>query len=225
MYRITDNIYGQDYTENIMPGVRFPVRTTFLELEGGGVLVISPGPLDGAEVRGYLGGFGQVLCMAPNAFHHRHLAAFHAQFPHVPIHGPEGVKKKAPGVASALLPPEALQPLVGDQVRLFPIAGIPKMEETVLYCARTQTLVVTDLLFHMRAPMPLGRRLVLGMGGAYNRIAQSRLVRGLIKDRAAYLQSVRPLAGLEIRRIIVAHGDIIEGEVGVRQALVAIGAV
>ncbi len=54
------------------------------------------------------------------------------------------------------------------------------------------------------------RCLLKGVSRAYGRVAQSRLIRTLTKDRAAAAQSVREILAWPIERLVVAHGSVVE---------------
>ncbi|HEY0369499.1 MAG TPA: hypothetical protein VGC85_07875, partial [Chthoniobacterales bacterium] len=43
-----------------------------------------------------------------------------------------------------------------------------------------------------------------------NGIGMSFFFRFMIKDRAAFIESVRPILSLDFDRIVVGHGDVIE---------------
>ena len=224
MKKIDANLYVYEYTSKIMPGVDFPVRCTAIELENKEVLLISPGPFDQETIRGFMAGYSSVYCAAPNSQHHRHLRRFKELVPEAGLYGPPALIKKQPRLSGKMLGLEQLEPSLKGQVQMFPIAGNPFLDETVFYDVKSRSLIVTDLLFNMREPMPLGRKLVLGMVGAKDKIAQSRLVRKTTGDREAYDRSIRPIGKLDIQRIIVGHGNLIEEAAEVKTALEAIGA-
>ncbi|MFC1747743.1 hypothetical protein ACFL2V_02950 [Pseudomonadota bacterium] len=222
---MTENIFTYEYAANIMPGVSFPVRSTFLELDNNELMVVSPGPFESKIIQAFLAKYNTVYCVAPNAFHHKHLKSFNTIFPDVDIYGPASLTKKQPWLSGKLLSLELLQEKLKNKVSFFPIQGNATLDETVFYCRRSKSLVVTDLFFNMHDPMPLGRKWILSLVGARNKIAQSKLVKKSTSDVEAYAQSVKILGELDCQRIIVGHGNVVEKAVDIKRALEAIGAV
>lgn len=224
MNKVAENISTYEYTTKIMPGVSFPVWSTFVELMNNELMIISPGPFEQSMIEETINQYSHVYCVAPNAFHHKYLEGFNALFPGIDMYGPSSLAKKQPWLTDKLLRLEALAEQLKDQVLLFPIQGNSILDETVFYCCRSKSLIVTDLIFNMRDPMPLGRKCMLKLVGAHNKIAQSKMVKNTTKDEEAYVNSVKPLGELDCQRIIVGHGDLIEGN-DIKEALTAMGAV
>jgi len=224
MDKIAENIFTYDYTTKIMPGVRFPVRSTFIALDNNALMVISPGPFEPEMIQNIITKYHTVHCVAPNAFHHRYLEHFRDLFPNIDFYGPSSLSKKQPWLSGHLLGFDALREILRDQVLVIPILGNATLDETVFYCQQSKSLVVTDLCFNMRNPMPLGRRCLLSLVGARNKMAQSKLVKATIKDAAAFTRSINILSELDCRRIIAGHGEIIEGAAEISKAFRLMGA-
>jgi len=208
-----------------MPGVHFPVNSSFIELENNTLMVISPGPFRQKKIQEIITKYSTVYCVAPNAFHHKHLKSFNDIFPEIDIYGPSALTGKQPWLSEKILKLDSLAEKLKGQVLLFPILGNSLLDETVFYCHQSKSLIVTDLFFNMRNPMPLGRKWILSLVGAKNKIAQSKLIKKSITDKEAYIHSVKPLGKLDCQRIIVGHGQIVEGAAGIKRALEVIGAV
>ncbi len=225
MKKVAENIFTYEYSAKIMPGVHFPVTSSFLELDNNELMIISPGPFEQKMIQEIVAKYSMVYCVAPNAFHHLNLKSFNDLFPNIDIYGPESITKKQPWLSEKLLSLDSLKDKLIDQISFFPILGNSILDETVFYCRRSKSLIVTDLFFNMRNPMPLGRKCILSLVGAKNKIAQSKLIKSSTKDKEAYLRSVKPLSELDCKQIIVAHGHNIEGAAEIKKAFEAIGAV
>lgn len=91
------------------------------------------------------------------------------------------------------------------------IAGAPKVAESVFLHRRSRTLICTDLLFNIHTSKTWLMPWVLRMVGAWQRPAQSRLWRRLTVDRPAAAAACRQLLTWDFDRVIMAHGDILEG--------------
>jgi len=208
-----------------MPGVHFPVSSSFIESENNKLMVISPGPFEQKMIQETIAKYSTVYCVAPNAFHYKHLKSFNVLFPKIDIYGPSALTKKQPWLSDKILSLDLLNEKLKDQVLFFPILGNSLLDETVFYCRQSKSLIVTDLFFNMKNPMPLGRKWILSLVGARNKIAQSKLVKSSTKDKEAYVRSVKPLSELDCQRIIVGHGHIVEGAAEIKKALEVIGAI
>ncbi len=225
MKQIAETIFINEYSAKIMPGVHFPVNTSFIELEKNELAVISPGPFEQKMIQEIISKYSTVYCIAPNALHHKHLKNFNNIFPEINIYGPSTLTKKQPWLSGKILSLDLLAEKLKNQVSFFPILGNPLLDETVFYCHQSKSLIITDLFFNMRDPMPLGRKCILGLVGARNKIAQSKLVKKSIKNKEAYAHSVKPLGKLDCERIIVGHGHIVERTIEIKKALEVIGAI
>jgi hypothetical protein len=100
----------------------------------------------------------------------------------------------------------------------LPIAGAPKISETVLFHARSRTLIVADLVFNIETPPSWPTALLLTMTGARGRLAQSRIWSLATADRAAARASCRRLFAWDFDRLAVAHGNVIPS--GAKERLV-----
>jgi hypothetical protein len=198
-------------TEQRLPGgARLPVRMTVLAGSGGasaGVVLVSPIPVDDA-LAAAIDALGPVRAIvAPNLYHHLHLGPAKARWPGARLFGPPGLAVKRKDLAfDAVLGEVAIDPVI----EALPVEGAASLSEWVLYHRPSRTLVVTDLVFHVRRAPNVGAWLVLVVvSGAYGRLAQSRLWRLATKDRAAAARSVREILARDFDRLVVAHGDVV----------------
>ncbi len=225
MKKIAENICTYEYLTKIMFGVHFPVSSSFIELENNTLMVISPGPFERNMIQEIIDKYNTIYCVAPNVLHYKHLKSFNNFFPKIDIYGPFALTKKQPWLSGKILSLDTLNEKLKGQVLFFPILGNSFLDETVFYCSQSKSLIVTDLFFNMKEPMPLGRKWILSLVGARNKIAQSKLVKNSTKDKEAYFRSVKPLKELDCQRIIVGHGEIVEGATEIKKALEVIGAI
>ncbi len=189
------------------PGVKMETRTTVIRKPGGGLLVHSPialGPW--ADEVDTLGEVEDLV--APNLFHHLFLSAARARWSGARAFGPTGLEQKNPAVG-------ALEPLGppgdwNDCFRLFEVAGMPNFREWVLLHTPSRTLIPTDLIFNEPVPLSFTSGLFFRLFGTYGKLSVSRLFLSMVKDKAAFAASLVPLVELEVDRVIMAHGKILE---------------
>ncbi len=219
MYTIAENVYGYDYKARLMLGVYFPVRSTLIELSNNELLAISPGPLEIDVLNELNNRYQTIHCIAPNLFHHLHLQHITNTLPTANIFGPSALIQKQPWLKDRLQNINQLATSLQTGLIFIPVNGCSFLSETLVYHPSSKTLVITDLLFNMRKPQAITTRCLLTMVGAYNKTAQSRLIRKSITDPQAYKNSLSSLTNLRIDRIVPAHGDIITGKAQVEHAL------
>lgn len=206
--------YAQGYPRRFV----VPARMTVLPLGERRLALVSPIPIDDA-LAARLRELGEVeLLIAPNLLHHLYLAAAASRYPNARVLAPPGLAAKRPGLRIDVpLAGPLPQALVGS-VDVVRIEGAPSIDEFVLFHRATRTLVVTDLVFNMVRPRGLLPNLVLALMGVRGKLASSRAVRFLVRDRAAAAASVQRVLALDIETLVVAHGDIVREDARARLA-------
>jgi hypothetical protein len=206
-----------DYPQALPMGFRFPARMSVLPLASGTLALVSPIPIDDALAR-ELASLGEVrFLIAPSLLHHLYLGAASERYPNARVLAPPGLRAKRPelgidGTLDAALPDE-----LAGSVDVVQIAGAPAFGEYVFCHRPSRTLVVTDLVFNLR-PDGLFAHLVLFMVGCHGKLAQSRVWRFGIKERAAACESVRAVLALPFDTLVMAHGEIVRVDARARLA-------
>jgi hypothetical protein len=209
--QLDDDLWSYDSSVRI-PGAELPARMTVVRLHDGepSLWLHSPLALDDAafEALAALGEVGHIV--APNCFHHLFVGPALERFPNAKLHAPAGLRSKRPDLRiDADLRPGA-EPWPAFEI--VEIAGVPALSEFVFLHRPSATLILTDLAFNIHEAKGLLTPLVLRMVGAWRRFMQSKLWRRYTKDRAAAAAAVNAVLELEFRRIIPAHGEVIEAD-------------
>ncbi|HLT39253.1 MAG TPA: DUF4336 domain-containing protein [Enhygromyxa sp.] len=205
--RLDDNLWCSDSSVRLPGGVHMPARMTVVRLDDG-LWLHSPLPFDDATTNAVreLGEVAHIV--APNCFHHLHVAAAAERFPDASIHAPRGLRAKRPDLRiDADLQSGAERWPAMDVIE---IDGAPELDEFVFFHRPSGSLIVTDLVFNIHEARGLMLPLVLRMVGAWRRLNQSRIWRRYTKDRSAAAAAVQLVLDHEIRRVIPAHGDVLE---------------
>jgi len=155
---------------------------------------------DLAEIKswGEVGWLLEATCM-----HDTFASAVRGQFPGVPYGLPVGF----PLAASAMEPTWRLPKLPSewaDILEAFPIRGIPRLNECALRHRPSKTLLLGDLIFNLpleRSPFML--RLISGLKSFPG---TSRLLKFMVKDRAALAKSVEAMLASDFDRVVMSHG-------------------
>ena len=74
----------------------------------------------------------------------------------------------------------------------------------------SKSLLVTDLIFNIHEWKTWITSVVLWVMGARRKVAQSRMLRSLTKDRAAAASSCRKVLSWDFDRVVMAHGTVLE---------------
>ncbi len=203
----------------MMPGFYFPIRMTVARAPAGGISLISPVAIDDALAQ-RLSELGPVeRLIAPNVFHHVHLASAAARYATAQVLGPRALQAKKPEVRFS----EAL--VSGARrdwgLELVELKGAPWMNEHALLHTQSRTLIVTDLVFNMGPNEVRGALTpwVLRMVGAWDKLGTSRLLKRNVADRSQFASSLDTLLDLDFDNLVMAHGALIRG--GARERLAA----
>src|SRR5882724_11155074 len=199
-----------DLPQLLPGGFHFPSRMTVLPLTGRALALVSPIPVN-QDIAGKVAAMGEVaFLIAPNLLHHLYLADALAFWPRASVLAPGALRKKRPDLRIDRALDEGLPAAFAGSVRALRIDGGPKVDEFVFFHEGTRTLVVSDLVFNVTKPRGLVANVALRVVGCHGRLAQSRMWRFLVRDRAAAAASVRALLATHPESLIMAHGDVIE---------------
>ena len=191
------------------PGIIFPCRMVIAR-QGDALWLHSPVDLT-LDAMAQIEALGQVRWLvAPNTMHHLFMAQAQQRWPGAQVWGPQALHAKRPDLRWDW-PLERAQDEAPWAATLapIPILGAPAISEWAFWHQATRSLLVTDLCFHLsQAPGALTPWLLRAVG-VWGALAQSRLWRGLIKDRAAAAASAERLLALKPERLIMAHGQIL----------------
>lgn len=204
---VPDRLWHAQQTLHFGP-VALATRMTMVRLADGGLWIHSPVDMT-AELRHALSQLGPVrFVVAPNRSHHLFFSACLAAFPEAQGWIAPGLRAKRPDL-STCRELGADQPWADELVPHF-IAGLPLINETAWFHRATGTLILMDLLFCIGPHPAWLARTAARLLGVYGRLAMSATMKFAVRDRKALAASVAPLLELPVRRIVVAHDQVIE---------------
>jgi uncharacterized protein DUF4336 len=190
-------------------GVELPIRMVVARLPDGSLVLVSPIPMDDA-LAAEVAALGPVrYLVGPNLLHHLSLGPARERFPDATLYGAPGLAAKRSDLAFDGAIADAPW---GDALGAHLVAGAPRINEVVLHHAASSTLIATDLLFNIRTPANRRTAVVLAIAGTRGRLAKSREWMFLVKDRAAFRQSLDRILALPFERVVMAHGDVVESD-------------
>ena len=191
-------------------GVRLRARTSVIRLDDGRLLVHSPAPPSDGLVK-QMADLGEVSWLVvPNCFHHLGTPAAAAAFPDAKILGPRSAAAKNPNlrIDVDIHEPEFTEAV--SEFALFPLDGVPFLDETLLYHRPTETLFGADVVLRADENDHWSWRFAARITGCFHRVRVPPDVKKKVADKAAASRSLQALQALPIKRLIVAHGDVIE---------------
>lgn len=201
-------------------GVKLRARSTVVRLSNGALLLHSP-PVPTEELLAQWKTLGEVRYIAvPNCFHHLGVPAAAALFPNAKVIGP----------ASAIAHNNKLSlhfswrdPWFAQQVaelEVHPLEGFSFLDETLLFHRKSGSLIGADIVMSATEQDHFSWRWVARITGGYKTVRVPPDVRLKAKANPALASSIRRLAALPSKRLMVAHTDPIEHEPG-KQLLAA----
>lgn len=191
-------------------GWRLGTRMTVVRLGDGSLFLHSPVELD-ADTRADLDELGPVrFVVAPNRLHHFYVAPYREVFPQAELWAAPGLPEKKPSIpfdhVLGAEPPDGWSADV-DQVL---VSGIPHVNEVVFLHRKTRTLLLTDLAMNFVEAGSSLTKLVLRLMGLHRGFATSRLMRSLVRDRAALRSSFDRILTWDFERVTVTHGVVLQ---------------
>jgi len=182
------------------------MRMVVVHLPSGGLWLYSPNGLSNE-----LDSIGIVEhIVAPNCFHHFFLKDIKQRYSKAKLWGaPGGLLEKRKNIAfDEELSDEAFD--WSESLESIHIQGIPKSNEVVFYHKSTNTLICADFIFNIQneghAPTKDNLKIIW-------RLEKSRSKSWLeIHDKRPVISKIiiRKVLAWDIKRIIMAHGDIID---------------
>lgn len=190
-------------------GVYMPVAATVVRLVDRSLAIYSPVAFSPPQLAA-IDALGEVAhVLAPNLLHHLAVAPALARWPRATFHAPAGLAAKRPDLPRARPLEDARERAFDGALELAPIAGAPKLAETVAFDPRSGTLACADLVFHVTRPHNLRTRALLAMMGVGGRnLMQSRLWRLLVRDRPATRAALARVLAWPIARVAPSHGAV-----------------
>ncbi len=208
LINLAENLWVVEYDFFNM-GIHFPGRMTVIRLQNDGLWLHSPVPVDDAlaEELAELGPVEHLV--AANIFHHMHLPTATERYPEAKLWGAAGLDKKRKNLNFDHILGTGPAPSWSDEIEVISFAGIRVFNETVFIHRSTKSLIVTDLLMNVHESRGLMSKVIYWLEGAYGQLAVPRVVRLMVKDRAATSAAASQVIAATPERLIMTHGEVI----------------
>ncbi|MBL1259544.1 MAG: DUF4336 domain-containing protein [Thiotrichaceae bacterium] len=185
-------------------GVPLGLRMTIVRLRNQQLLIHSMIPCN-EETYTAIDTLGEVrYLISPNLEHTRFIQEWQQHYPKSALYAPTDqclTKHALAGRTNNLLP------FQHNEIQCIAVNGMPRLQEFVFFHAESQTLILTDLAFNLGGTMSLWGKIFLHLNAAYKRFTPTRILKSLIKDRAAFNDSIQAISKWDFTKIIIAHGS------------------
>ncbi|MSU48341.1 MAG: DUF4336 domain-containing protein [Opitutus sp.] len=203
---VADDLWELNAPMTIL-GMAIGHRMTVARLADGSLWLHSP-VAHAASLATELQRLGRVAhIVAPNAMHDTYLEGWFAAHPQARFHGARGFSKFRPDLKFTDTLGGTADPTWAAVFAQHVVGGMPQLNEVVFLHRASRTLIVTDLVFNLGPEMPFLSRVLLKLNDCYCKFGPSRLLRSVVKDRAALRASLDEVLAWDFDAIIVSHGD------------------
>jgi Domain of unknown function (DUF4336) len=200
-------------------GLWLGTRMTVVRLPGGTLWlhsVVAVDDLRADEIQA-LGPVRHIVL--PNLYHHVYVSDAIQRWPAARVHAPAAMRKKRPDLridAELSETPDA--EWCGELLPVHIDGSV--MDETVFVHRPSRSLVCADLIENFDSSPHLATRLYLKAAGLQHRVAFSRLLRPVYRDRRAARRSLERLLAIDFDRVVLTHGRVLDrgGPAAVREA-------
>lgn len=191
-------------------GMPLGIRMTVVRRPDGRLILHSPIAIDD-PLAAELARLGPVAdLLAPSRLHHTFIGAAKQRWPSATLWGAPGLPDKRRDLEFDAILGDDTPAALADTLETRLFAGAAHVSEILCLHPRSRTLIVTDLVFNIQRTDSRVSELYLRASGAWQTLAQTPLVRALIRDRAAARRSLDRVLAWDFDRLIMSHGDIVE---------------
>jgi hypothetical protein len=207
MQPLAPNLWTQHYPFSMLGGQQGRV-CTLIRLDSGRLIIHSTAPFTPFEVAA-IGEIGTPGWLVDSMRQHDTFSRQgRAAFPDLPYLVPEGFAHADELQAQPLLPPP---PEWSPEVEVLLLDGMPAAREHVFFHAPSRTIIVADLVFNFGPSTGWTSFFRRTLMGVKEQPDAARLYPLLVKDRAAYEQSIQKLFAWDFDNIITGHHQPVLG--------------
>ena len=195
MQQLATNIWTHEDITYLENGRELPLRLTAVRLANKKLWIHAPTPLSNAlktEIND-IGDVGYLFC--GNNLHNMFFMDWVYAYPQAEAWVTPGIPKKLSSLDNYDIFKENIWIEEFDTASM---KEVPKFDETVFYHYDSKSLIVTDL--------------VQNHGGKGIYLAPPLLTEGTIQDQSAFRDFINHIKVWDFHRIVVTHGDIVEGQ-------------
>ena len=216
---LTEDLFVLDVPFRI-GGMVLGGRMTVVRLPDGGLWVHSPVKLE-AATRAAVDALGPVrFLVAPNTMHHLFLGDWAAAYPSAKVLAPAGLRRKRKDLRIDVELSDVMDVGQSPTIELLLTQGLSRFEEFVFLHRPSRTLLLTDVAFNIHDSPSWLTRTYLKWCGIHGRLGPTKLLKALVKDRAAMRAWRDRVLQWDFDRVVPCHGQVLErgGREAMREA-------
>jgi hypothetical protein len=150
--------------------------------------------------------------IAPNRVHHLFVADYLAAYPQAKSYAAPGLETKRRDLRFDGVLTDVAPEMWRGQLEQHVLRGAPVLNEVVFFHPASRTVIFTDLIFNLPASARGSAPLFFWLLDAPGKFGPHRLVKArAIRDPAAARQSIDRILQWGFERVIVSHGDVVNG--------------
>jgi hypothetical protein len=218
MKQLADNLWVKVYPLALM-GTLLGRTVTIIRVSSGKLVLHSMAPFSANDVEQIRACGEPSWLVEAMMLHDTYARQGRDQFPGLPFLAPKGFNQIVKFATQPLLPAPAEW---SGEIEIFPLAGVPRLQEHVFLHIPSRTLIVADLVFNFnREETGWDYFFHHYLAGMKRYPSLSRIFRLCIHDHSAFRDSLAPILAADFDRIIVGHGRTVErdGKALLRRAL------
>jgi Domain of unknown function (DUF4336) len=209
--QVDENLWTIERQLKMPGGLLLPVVSTVIRLKSSALLLFSPPRID-PSIESWLRGLGPVSAIvAPNSFHYMFVGDYLGSFPDAKLFVAPGLSRRVPSLPPALELSNLASEIWCAEIEQTVFGPVGNFSEAIFFHRPTATLLLMDLAFHLTTFESTFARISWRLFGVPTRFGPSRMARlTLLKDKAAAGRYLQPVLAWPFRRILVAHGAVLE---------------
>lgn len=183
-----------------------------IRLRSGELFINSPAELTDA-LREELDRIGKVRFVTPSSRFHGHLfmEQYAAAYPEAELLAVPGLPPKRRDLSFEAMLGSVPDPRWADEIDQAAFMGKRFMTEIEFFHKPSRTLILGDICFNIRGGVPFSTSLVMRLYGTHRKFGMTRDIRLAIRNRKAARRSIEKIMEWDFDRIIVGHGEVVEG--------------
>jgi hypothetical protein len=204
--QIADNLWVLRYPLTLL-GAKIGRSVTVIRLASGKLIVHSTAPFSADDVA-VIRALGEPAWLLDvSRFHDSFRKEGRSAFPDIPYLVPHGFPDAEKLRAGSL---DKIPPEWSGEVEVRRIDGMPQVNEHAVFHVPSGTLIVADVLFnfgeHTTGWTRFFAKTLMRLPGM---MGMSLVFRLMIRDRAAFRESLRDIFSWDFDRVVVGHGEAI----------------
>lgn len=193
-----------------MLGVQVGARMTAVRLPDGSLFLHSPVALDDVT-REAIDALGPVRhVVAPNRLHHLFVADYREAYGEALLWAAPGLPEKREDVHFDGVLGDAPNTGWAGTLDQQLVRGAPVLNEVAFLHRASRTLLLADLAMNFGDAATGLTGLWLRLTGIHGRFAVSRVLRRMVRDRAAARESLDAILAWDFERVVVSHGVVLQ---------------